>query len=278
MGIRLYPLAAFSWEKRKGCAYGESEITYLIPNQIAVNRMLTASVWAAMIAGMPIMVVDGDAVPGRITNDPGQIIRIFGAEEPRRAIQYIDPPAVSSVFEEMITSLVSGTLTQAGANSVALGDVRPDNTSAIIAAREASTLPLQLIQNRYYALCEEVARIWAEFWVMKYGDRALRMEDEQGIWYLPFRGERYRELLISVRVDVGASTMWSESQSIQTLDNLFDRGVIGAAQYLSRLPKGVVPDVTGLIQELGGSSLGLQESKKPSSHVPDRIGKEEERC
>lgn len=282
LGIRLYPLAAFSWERRKGCAYGESEITYLIPNQIAVNRMLTASVWSAMMTGMPIMVVDGDVVPDRITNDPGQIIRIFGGGEPHQAVQYIHPPAVSSAFEGMTASLVNGTLTQAGANSVALGDVRPDNTSAIIAAREASTLPLQLIQSRFYGLCEDVARIWAEFWVMKYGDRALKLEDGDGVWYLPFRGERYRDLLISVRIDVGASTMWSESQSLQTLDNLFDRGVIDTLQYLSRLPKGTVPDITGLMQEIkkapvAGQGPDKEESNRTAPSQPKDGGKRSSR-
>ncbi|MBR3289788.1 MAG: hypothetical protein IKI63_03305, partial [Clostridia bacterium] len=51
LGIRRYPLAAFCWEPRKNCAYGESEITHLIPNQIAINRMMTASVWAVMMMG-----------------------------------------------------------------------------------------------------------------------------------------------------------------------------------------------------------------------------------
>lgn len=43
LGIRLYPLAKFDWDRRQNCAYGDSEIPYLIPNQIAINRMLTAS-------------------------------------------------------------------------------------------------------------------------------------------------------------------------------------------------------------------------------------------
>lgn len=78
LGVRLYPLAKFNWERRRSCAYGESEITYLIPNQIAINRMITASVWAVMVMGMPIMVVNNDIVQVPITNDPGQIIPVTG--------------------------------------------------------------------------------------------------------------------------------------------------------------------------------------------------------
>lgn len=55
-----------------------------------------------------------------------------------------------------------------------------------------------------------------------------------------------RDLLLNVRVDVGASTLWSESRAVQTLDNLFDRQVITPAQYLSRLPRGSVPNLAAL--------------------------------
>ena len=146
--------------------------------------------------------------------------------------------------------LIGDTMEHAGANDAALGNMRPDNSAAIIALREAAGLPLQPMQNRFYGFIEELARIWAEFWVMLYGKRSLKIEDEGGIWYLPFDGERYRELLISVRVDVGSSSLWSEAQSTQTLDNLFARNVIDAVQYLQRLPKGTVPNVSGLIREL----------------------------
>lgn len=250
-GVRVYPLAKFSWERRKNCAYGESEVTYLIPNQIAINRMLTASVWAVMMMGMPMLVVNGDIITQPLSNEPGQIVRVHGsANDVHNAMRYLDPPSFAPAFEGNIASLIANTLTQSGANDSALGDVSPDNTSAIIAVREAATLPMQTVQNRFYAFLEDIARIWAEFWVTHYGERLLKVQEADAVWYLPFSGDRYRELLISARVDVGASTLWSESESIRTLDNLFNREVIDAVQYLKRLPKGTVPDVSGLIREM----------------------------
>lgn len=263
LGVRLYPLARFSWENRRGSAYGESEITWLIPNQIAINRMITASVWAGMMSGMPIMVVNGDVVTQNISNDPGQIIRVFGSgEDVSGAIRYVAPPAFAAQFEQNITDLINNTLQQAGANDAALGNLRPDNASAIVAVREAATMPMQLVQNRFYSFCEDVARIWAEFWVMKYGRRSLKVEDENGVWFLPFDGDRFKDLLISVKVDVGASSLWSESQSVSTLDNLFEHGVINVRQYLSRLPKGTVPNLNGLLRE-------LQESTETDTELTD---------
>ena len=258
LGIRRYPLAKFSWERRQNCAYGESEITYLIPNQIAVNRMMTASVWAVMMMGIPIMVVNGDVVSEKMTNDPGQVIRVFGSsEDVDRAIRYVQPPQFSPRFGEIVSTLITQTMNQAGANDAALGNLRPDNTSAIIALREAAAMPLQSMQNRFYAFIEDVARIWADFWVMHYGRRALKIEDETGTWYLPFDGARYRDTLISARVDVGASSLWSEVESVQTLDNLFKKDILTVEQYLSRLPKGIIPNLSGLIRELQQQKAAL---------------------
>lgn len=251
IGIRRYPLAAFSWERRRGCAYGESEITYLIPNQIAINRMLTASVWAVMMMGMPMLVVNGDLVQQPVTNEPGRLVTVFGgASDVTNALHYVNPPSFAPAFDNNIASLINNTLTQSGANQSALGDVNPENTSAIIAVREAAMLPLQTVQTRYYAFLEDLARIWAEFWVRLYGDRPLKVCDGNGVWYLPFSGAKAGRLLINARVDVGAATVWSESESVRALDGLLDHGIITPRQYLQRLPRGTVPDIGGLLREL----------------------------
>ena len=231
--------------------YGDTELTYLIPNQIAINRMVTASVWAVMVMGMPLMVVNNEVVPQPITNDPGQIIRVNGtAEDVASAVRYVTPPSFSPNYDNSVNSLISNTMTQSGANDAALGDMKPDNTSAIIALREAASVPMQTYQNAFYSFIEDVARIWAEFWVCLYGKRSLKMTSGDQTWYFPFDGDRYRDLVLSVRVDVGASTLWSESQSIQTLDNLLAAQIISPEQYLERLPKGIIPDLNGLIKDM----------------------------
>lgn len=270
LGIRLYPIAAFTWERRRNNIYGESEITYLIPNQIAINRMLTASVWAVIMLGMPIMVIDDTVILDEVTNEPGQVIHATGdAMAVKGAIQYVTPPNFSPNFDNNIMSLISQTLTQSGANDAALGDVNPDNTSAIIAVREAATMPLQTVQNRYYSFCEDVARIWAEMWITKYGKRSIKMVDGSNVWYLTFDGARYRDLLVTAKIDVGGSTLYSEAQTIKTLDNLFDRQVINVMQYLERLPKGVVPDVTALVKEMQKANEEAQAMQEQQAIVQD---------
>ena len=146
----------------------------------------------------------------------------------------------------MINDLLSNTLSSAGANDAALGDIRPDNAAAIIQSREASLQPMQLYQNAFYSFIEDIARIWADFWLHLYGDRRLRVEDKDGVFYAPFHAERYEKLMLTARIDVGSSPVWSLPATISVLDALFGAGIIDKVQYLERMPDGIIPDKTGL--------------------------------
>ena len=250
LGVKLYPLSVFRWEEKRHQCYGESEIPFLIPNQIAINRTISAGVWAVMM-GMPMMLVNGDVVSGPITNDPGQIIPVYGSgEEVRDAVRYVDPPAFSAQLDQNVQGLIRDTMAQAGVSTALLGDVEPHNTSAIIAVREASLMPLTMLQNRFYSFIEEVAHIWAEFWMAMYGTRGLKIAEEQGTWYMPFDGAACRDLLLSIHAEVGGGDTYSDSRTVEMLDNLYTHGILTAKQYLSRLPGGLVPQMESLLREM----------------------------
>lgn len=248
--LRWYPLAKLDWKQERGCAYGHSEVTHLVPNQIAINRAQTASAHAVMMAGMPIMLVNGDVVQSPVTNDPGQVIVVYGENELTKAIHYEIPPNFAPQFDNLVNSMMNNTLSTHGANDAALGNMRPDNTSAILALREAATMPMQMLIKRVYSFVEDVARIWAEYWVCWYGNRKLKMVEEDGVWYMPFNGGDYRNLLIGVRVDVGPANMWSEIQQLMTLGNLLEMGIITPTDYMENLPKGSIPNQEKILQKL----------------------------
>ena len=93
-------------------------------------------------------------------------------------------------------------------------------------------------------------RVWAEFWLKLYGDRKLKVDTPQGVAYVPFHAGRYEKLLINARVDVGASTLWSQSVVVSTLDALLTAQIITPEQYLERIPENIIPNKTGLINEI----------------------------
>ncbi len=246
--IHLYPLAKFVWERRRSCAYGDSEITYQIPNQIALNQAHSISVWAMQNTGMPKIVINGDLIPDGISNDPAEMIKIYGtSEDMMSAIRYVTPPNYGAAFINFTDAFAQNVLYDNGANDAALGNFRPDNATAIVQAREAAIAPMQMYQNRFYSANEDVARIWADFWLVMYGKRSIKIDDGENVRYPTFDASRYKDLVINARIDVGASTLWSEAVSISNLGNLLSGGHIDFIEYLERIPKGLIPNASGLI-------------------------------
>ena len=245
--IHRYPIAKFIWERRRSCAYGDSEITYQIANQIALNQAHAISVWAMQNTGMPKTIVNGDIID-EVSNDPAEIIKVYGsAEDVAGAIRYVQPPVFGNAFANFTDNFAANILSDSGANDAALGNLRPDNAAAIVQAREAAIAPLQMYQNRYYSAVEDIARIWADFWISLYGRRSIKLNDNGQSRYMLFDAERYKNLVITARIDVGASTLWSEAVSISNLGNLLTSQQITFIEYLERVPKGLIPDVGGLI-------------------------------
>ena len=157
------------------------------------------------------------------------------------------PPNYGAAFINFTDAFAQNVLSDNGANDAALGNMRPDNATAIVQAREAAIAPMQMYQNRFYSANEDVARIWADFWITMYGKRSIKLNDGGMTRYMVFDAERYRDLVITARIDVGASTLWSEAVSISNLGNLLSGQLISFIEYLERIPKGLIPDVTGLI-------------------------------
>ena len=248
--LTLYPLAIFQWEKSAGLIYGESEVTYLIPNQIAINRMITANVWSAMTTGMPIMLVNGDTVPEQITNEPGQIVKVYGTnDDVSGALQYVVPPNPGTAFSAGLQDLINNTMTQNGANEVALGDSRPNNASALLAMRNAAILPLDMMRKRFFGFVEEVAKIWADFWIACYGKRAIKVLQKEGITYMPFDPAEYRNLILTTKVETETPAITGESNLFETLITLFEKGVISRRELLERVPDAMLPERLALINK-----------------------------
>ena len=60
----------------------------------------------------------------------------------------------------------------------------------------------------------------------------------------------FKNLWLSMRVDVGATTYFSEIAMTQTLDNLRRDGLLNEIQYLERIPDKLIPNKQELLDEL----------------------------
>ena len=73
-----------------------------------------------------------------------------------------------------------------------------------------------------------------------------------------------RGALLKLNVDVGTASYWSERMQVQTLDNLFGKGIVpDPVTYLESIPKGYIPNRQKIIEQLkqqqaAGPGAGLE--------------------
>jgi len=249
LGIKLYPLTWMNWDYVQDCYHGQAMITGLIPNQIFVNKLFAMSMISLMTLAYPKVVYDKTKV-AKWSNRVGAAIAVNGNVD--NVAKIIDPASISPQISQFIDIAISYTQKFLGASDVALGDTRPDNTSAIIALQRAAATPMELTKQNLLQSIEDQGRIYMEFMGEYYGNRyvEVRGPNGQGKVVVAFDFSTLKEIFFTVELDVGASSYWSEIASMQTLDNLLMQGKIDTIEYLKRLPAGQITDRETLIAVL----------------------------
>jgi len=252
--LTRYPLAMMHWDVRKNCFHGQSPVTGLIPNQLLINKLYAMVAKHMMDTAFSKVIYDADLMPDGWNNAVGEAIGINGP--PESAVKVLLPGSMQAGVLEVIRSTMEDTKSLMGATDAALGEVRADNTSAIIAVQRASALPLESVKRRLYQFIEDIGLIWLDFMLAYYGERILAVRDGEG-WIkesLPF--SRLKGRLFSCSVDVSPSSYSSEEATVMTLDNLVKEGIIDPVQYLERLPDGIIPRRDELVAEIRAGAAG----------------------
>ncbi len=248
-GLSMYPISWLCWDYVQDCYHGQALITGLIPNQIFVNKLFAMAMISLMTTAYPKIVYDKTRV-SKWDSRVGAAIGINGGDV-NNVAKIIDPAAVSPQISQFINLAVDYTQTFLGATPSALGDVNPDNSSAILALQRASGVPLEITKQNLYQCIEELGRIYLDFMKSYYGLRYVKVSGGDGASeWAAFDFGRIGDMPMSLKLDVGASAYWSEIASLQTLDNLLRQGKIDAADYLERLPEGYISKKQELIERL----------------------------
>ena len=196
----------------------------------------------------------------------------------------MDPATISPQVAQFIDLAVNYTQNFMGASDAALGDTRPDNTSAIVALQRASNAPLELVKLNMYECIEDLGRIYLDMMRAYYGTRyvqvklltkdqlaqqPLGMKLQDSDVNTPFDFSVLNDVPMSLKLDVGASAYWSEIMTVQTLDNLLMNGKLDIVDYLERIPEGYVSKRQELIEKLKGMQSQPVDSGGTNSQILD---------
>ena len=297
-GLSLYPIAWGNWEHQKNQYHGRSLVTGLVPNQIFINSMFATAMRHMQLMAFPKTIYNADLI-SKWDNEPGQSIGVHGLQ-PGQGIPQVaanlQPSDMSNQIFTLIDRVMDYTKDCLGATDVQMGNVKPDNTSAIMVLQTQSEVPLENIRSGLYEWTEDVGQILLDMMGTYYGERPVVVDHEfkelvtgpDGLPMLdPMTGQmrtqtivrkivddfdfsQFKHLWLNLRVDVGATTYFSEIAMTQTLDNLRKDGTLDVIQYLERLPDKLIPKKQELIDELRGRiAEGAQANAAPGAAIPE---------
>lgn len=254
-GQKRYPIVWMPWDYVQDCYHGVAAVTGLIPNQIFVNKMFAMSMISLMTTAYPKVVYDKTRV-AKWDARVGAAIGVNGGDV-NGVARTLDAAAISPQVSQFMELAVSFTKEFSGATDAALGNVRPDNTSAIIALQKASGVPLELVKQNFFQCVEDLGRIWMDLMRVYYGARYVRSGKEDGAAAL-FDFSLLDQVCLTLKLDVGGSSYWSEIAQMNTLDNLLMQGKISVVDYLERVPNGYISSQQQLIDALRQREQGEQ--------------------
>jgi hypothetical protein len=273
-GMSKYPVAWMNWERRKNSYHGISQCGAILPNQIFINRMFAMVMYHLMNTAFPKAVYNADYLP-EWNNEIGTAVPIYGTgidQDIRKVAGYLQPGNMSGQIVQVLELAIEKTKEMLGINDTSLGNVRPDNTSAIIAVQKSAAIPLENPKANLYQWIEDIGEILLDMMGTYYGSRPLPMDvkvpkidpntgeeqvnidgspvEETQKQIIMFDFSKLKDTWLNVRADVGESSYWSEIAAQQTLTNMLGQGYLDVVQFLKRVPDEMIPQKQELIQEL----------------------------
>ena len=241
-----YPIPFNNWTKRKNSYHGQALGTEIRPNQIYINQQFALVMIAMREMGFPKVIYDKTKISAW-SNKVGGAFGVNGST--LDVARYMTPSQINQQMLSTIDLAISYTKEFLGANDAALGDVNPNNATALAIVTKQAAVPLENIRANLYQFIEDTAKIWLDFMANYYGKRKISVEimGKKVVKEIDF--SLLKDIKTNVKINVGTSTLWSENASDETLDNLLREGYIQYAQWLQHISSAKVPNKQQMIEE-----------------------------
>ena len=247
---RLYPVAYFNWTPAKNSFHGASPVTAMIPNQKFINRAYAMAMKHMTDTAFSKVIYDKSKIP-EWSNEVGEAIAAVGGGNIADAVSVVGTGEMQNGYMELIHSSVELTKELMGATESALGNIEANNTSAILALQDTSRIALDNVRRAFYRCIEQLADIWTDMMCAYYpADRLIPCKTADGVEIRTADPSLIRGAMLSARVDVAEITRYSAAGAQNMLDKLLDGGHITPAEYVRRLPVGLLLDRQSLAEEI----------------------------
>ena len=277
-GLTRYPLAWDNWQKQRNQYHGRALVTDIIPNQIFINQMMAMVFRHLQTQAFPTKIYNADLIPN-ISNEVGTAIGVRNLQPGQQIGEVISTIPAANMSAQIIQAIdlcMAYTKECLGATDAQMGNVRPDNTSALMVLQNASEVPLENTRAGLHEWVEDIGAILLDMMGTYYGERPIVKEKIVEEPVLGADGKQlidpvsgrpasvkrkrrvleefdfsvFKHLWLNISVDVGATTYYSEIAMVQTLDNLRRDGTLNIIEYLERMPDKLITRKQELIESL----------------------------
>ena len=277
-GLSRYPIAWGNWEKQKNQYHGRALVTGIVPNQIFINSMMAMIFRHLQLQSFPKTIYNADLI-GQWNNEVGAAIGVHNLQPGtnlRDVATVLQPADMSNQIVMCIDRVMQYTRDCLGATDAQMGNVRPDNTSALMVLQSSAEVPLENTRAGLHEWIEDIGAILLDMMGTYYGKRPLvrdrTFEDlPTGAGGEPmidpttgqmmtqqvtrrvveeFDFSVLKHLWFNIDAQVGATTYYSEIAMVQTLDNLRRDGTLEIIDYLERIPDKLITRKQELIEKI----------------------------
>lgn len=269
--IHLYPLVWLNWDYIKDCYHGQAMMTGMVDNQKFINKLYALYEKSLSSTAFPKVMYDQNRIVGKWTNQVGVAIPVNGDVD--RIATTLNGAQMSADVPNFISSTIEYSQAFKGATSVALGDTRPDNTSAIVALQKAASAPNDITKENLYSSVEDLGQIYTEFMAEYYGNRLIKVgKDEMGsVLIEAFDFSTLKNQPMLIKLDVGASSYYSETMVQATLDNMLrlNNPEFDILDYVERLPADRFPQKQAWLDKVNQNRKAMQQPQlNPTGNIP----------
>ena len=245
-----------------------SPMTSVIPNQIYINKCYAIAQMYGLQSAFPKIIFDKNKVQINDFLESTSPQAVAGIDIAGKFIDFIKIPDFSNNIIELAENTYAKTKDCLGVTDASLGNVRPDNTSAIIALQETSSTPLEIQKQDFYAFWEDTVRNLIDIVACSYGVRQVMTEDNQ-LAIVDF--SLLRNLNFDLKVDIGNGAQFSEIAQINTLDKIAQAGWIDPGTYISVVPNKYIPQKSKLLKAYQQQQMMMQQMEARGSTSADEV-------
>ena len=271
----LYPISVYNYEPREKSIYGMGEVEEIIPNQKALNFIVSMQLLSIQnLAWGKWVVKEGALRKQKLNNSPGQVLTDY-TPYGVKGIQRTDDPPISAAPMQFVDILLSVTRLVTGSTEVMTGEAQTSGQSGqAIANLQAQALkPIQELRDRYLQSCKKEARIIKLFYELFYDGKRFEYKTKDNNYAEEtFSGTEMQDTLFDISIEAGSGTPYSETLTISLLTEYLSAGYIDYETYLELLPAQVAAFKTTLLKKVQeGSVAQLKQAQEQIAALQEQL-------